>query len=163
MNDPSRPKILLIEDETKTARAVLDGLRTEGFVPSLATTGEEGFFLSNSEPFDAIVLDWMLPGRSGLEVLKTLRARGSKMPVLLLTARDALEDRVAGLDAGADANKFLEELWLVDAAARSLKVYRRKHPSDFPAVTLTRGESYSCPLFPGLDLSLAEIFVETAD
>ena len=95
-------KILLIEDEAKTARAVLAGLKAEYFAPVWAETGEEGFFLLNSEHFDAVVLDWMLPGRSGLEVLKTVRAKDSKTPVLLLTARDALEDRVEGLDSGAD-------------------------------------------------------------
>jgi two-component system, OmpR family, copper resistance phosphate regulon response regulator CusR len=131
MNDPSRPKILLIEDETKTARAVLNGLKIEGFVPSLAATGEEGFFLSNSEPFDAIVLDWMLPGRSGMEVLKTLRARGSKMPVLLLTARDALEDRIAGLDAGAD-DYLVKPFALAELAARLRAVLRRRTTLDSP-------------------------------
>jgi two-component system copper resistance phosphate regulon response regulator CusR len=67
-----------------------------------ATTGEEGFFLLSRETFDVLILDWMLPGRDGIEVLKTLRASGSKTPVLLLTARDAVEDRVLGLNAGAD-------------------------------------------------------------
>jgi DNA-binding response OmpR family regulator len=124
MNGPSRPKILLIEDEAKTARAVVNGLKTEGFVPSLAATGEEGFFLLNSEPFDAIVLDWMLPGRSGLEVLKTLRARGSKTPVLLLTARDALEDRVTGLDGGAD-DYLVKPFALAELAARLRALLRR--------------------------------------
>jgi two-component system copper resistance phosphate regulon response regulator CusR len=124
MNDVSRPRILLIEDETKTARAVLHGLKTEGFAPSLAATGEEGFFLLNSESFDAIVLDWMLPGRSGLEVLKTLRTRGSKTPVLLLTARDALEDRVAGLDGGAD-DYLVKPFALAELAARLRALLRR--------------------------------------
>jgi DNA-binding response OmpR family regulator len=124
MNGPSRPKILLIEDEAKTARAVVNGLKTEGFVPSLAATGEDGFFLLSSEPFDAIVLDWMLPGRSGLEVLKTLRARGSKTPVLLLTARDALEDRVTGLDGGAD-DYLVKPFALAELAARLRALLRR--------------------------------------
>src|SRR4051794_28246943 len=67
-----------------------------------ANTGEEGFFLISRESFDFVILDWMLPGRDGIEVLRTLRARGSKTPVLLLTARDAVDDRVLGLNAGAD-------------------------------------------------------------
>ncbi len=95
VNTTSRARILLIEDEAKTAHAVLNGLRAEGFAPAWAETGEDGFFLLSSEHFDAVVLDWMLPGRSGLEVLKTVRAKDSKTPVLLLTARDALEDRVS--------------------------------------------------------------------
>ena len=95
-------KILLIEDHAKTARALASGLRGEGFEVTTAKTGEEGFFLLSRESFDVVVLDWMLPGRDGIEVLRTLRAGGSKTPVLLLTARDAIEDRVLGLNAGAD-------------------------------------------------------------
>jgi two-component system, OmpR family, copper resistance phosphate regulon response regulator CusR len=97
-----RVRALLIEDDPKTARALASGLRGEGFEPTMAKTGEEGFFLLSRESFDVVILDWMLPGRDGIEVLKTLRARGSKTPVLLLTARDAIEDRVFGLNAGAD-------------------------------------------------------------
>ena len=84
-------KILVVEDDAKTARALAQGLRGEGFEATIAKTGEEGFFLMSSENFDVVVLDWMLPGRDGIEVLKTLRARGTKTPVLLLTARDAVE------------------------------------------------------------------------
>jgi len=114
----------LIEDEAKTARATLVGLKAEGFIPSLASTGEEGFFLANSYPFDAIVLDWMLPGRSGLEVLKTLRARGFKKPVLLLTARDALKDRITGLDGGAD-DYLIKPFALTELGARLRALLRR--------------------------------------
>ena len=120
----SRAKILLIEDEAKTARAVLNGLKAEGFAPAWAETGEDGFFLLSSPHFDAVVLDWMLPGRSGLEVLKILRARGSKTPVLLLTARDALEDRVADLDGGAD-DYLVKPFALAELAARLRALLRR--------------------------------------
>jgi len=95
-------RVLLIEDDAKTARAVASGLRSEGFQTVIANTGEEGFFLLSREIFDFVILDWMLPGRDGIEVLRTLRARGAKTPVLLLTARDAVNDRVLGLNAGAD-------------------------------------------------------------
>jgi DNA-binding response OmpR family regulator len=95
-------KILVIEDEPKTAQALRKGLSGEGYEAAVAKTGEEGFFLLNAESFDLVILDWMLPGRDGIEILKTLRAQGAKTPVLLLTARDAVEDRVLGLDAGAD-------------------------------------------------------------
>ena len=95
-------KVLLIEDDPKTVRALASGLRGEGFEPVTAKTGEEGFFLLSRESFDVAILDWMLPSRDGIEVLRTLRAGGSKTPVLLLTARDAVEDRVLGLNAGAD-------------------------------------------------------------
>lgn len=95
-------KILIIEDDAKTAQAIRQGLRGDGYEAAVARTGEEGFFQLNSEAFDLVVLDWMLPGRDGIEILKTMRARSAKPPVLLLTARDAVEDRVQGLDTGAD-------------------------------------------------------------
>jgi two-component system, OmpR family, copper resistance phosphate regulon response regulator CusR len=98
----SKVKVLLIEDDAKTARALASGLRGEDFEPTTAKTGEEGFFLLSCESFDVVILDWMLPGRDGIEVLRTLRTGGSKTPVLLLTARDSIEDRVLGLNAGAD-------------------------------------------------------------
>ena len=131
MNASSRARILLIEDEPKTARAVLNGLKAEGFVPAWAETGEDGFFLLNSEHFDVVVLDWMLPGRSGLEVLKTVRAKDSKTPVLLLTARDALEDRVGGLDSGAD-DYLVKPFALAELAAR-LRALLRRSTADTPA------------------------------
>jgi two-component system copper resistance phosphate regulon response regulator CusR len=95
-------KILIIEDEANTARAVQTGLRGEGFETTTARTGEEGFLLLRNELFDLVLLDWMLPGRDGIAILKELRVRGAKTPVLLLTARDAVQDRVLGLDSGAD-------------------------------------------------------------
>jgi two-component system copper resistance phosphate regulon response regulator CusR len=95
-------RILIVEDDPKTANAIRSGLRGEGYEAVVARTGEEGFFVLNAETFDLVVLDWMLPGRDGIEILKTLRARGTKTPVLLLTARDTIEDRVLGLDSGAD-------------------------------------------------------------
>lgn len=97
-----RVKILVIEDDAKTAQAIRRGLEAEGYDASVARTGDEGLSQLNSEAFDLVVLDWMLPGRDGIEILKTLRARSAKPPVLLLTARDAVEDRVLGLDSGAD-------------------------------------------------------------
>jgi len=93
---------LLIEDDSKTARAVIAGLKSEGFDTALAKTGEEGFYLLSTHAFNGLILDWMLPGHTGIEILKTLRARGDRTPVLLLTARDAVEDRVLGLNSGAD-------------------------------------------------------------
>jgi two-component system copper resistance phosphate regulon response regulator CusR len=95
-------KILIVEDEPKVGNALTEGLRASGYEVTLAQRGEDGFFLASSQSFDLIVLDVMLPGRSGIEVLKTLRKQGLQIPVLLLTAKDAIEDRVLGLDAGAD-------------------------------------------------------------
>ena len=124
MNASNRARILLIEDEGKTARAVLSGLKAEGFVPVWAETAEDGFFLLSSQHFDAVVLDWMLPSRSGLEVLKAVRAKDSKTLVLLLTARDALEDRIAGLDSGAD-DYLVKPFALAELAARLRALLRR--------------------------------------
>jgi|SRR5580692_1827206 two-component system copper resistance phosphate regulon response regulator CusR len=95
-------RILVVEDEAKVARALKEGLEREKYEVVVAPTGEEGFFLVNEQEFDLIILDLMLPGRDGLEVLATLRKRGLQTPVLILTARDAVEDRVQGLDQGAD-------------------------------------------------------------
>ncbi len=95
-------RILVVEDESKVARALREGLERQGHEVVIAPNGEEGFFLVNAEEFDLVILDLMLPGRDGLQVLSTLRKRGLETPVLILTARDAIEDRVEGLDKGAD-------------------------------------------------------------
>jgi len=95
-------RILVIEDEQKVARALKEGLEHEGYEVDLAATGEDGFFLLHSQSYDLLLLDLMLPGRNGLEILKTLRREGMTLPVLILTARDAVQDRVIGLDSGAD-------------------------------------------------------------
>ena len=95
-------RLLVIEDEVKVAHALKNGLESECYEVVVATTGEDGFFRANAEVFDLLVLDVMLPGRDGIEVLTTLRKRGTQTPVLILTAKDAVEDRVLGLDSGAD-------------------------------------------------------------
>jgi len=95
-------RILVVEDEPKVADALREGLGREGFDVAVARTGEDGFVRLHEEAFDLILLDLMLPGRSGIEILKMLRARGERTPVLVLTARDAVEDRVIGLEGGAD-------------------------------------------------------------
>jgi DNA-binding response OmpR family regulator len=95
-------RILVVEDEKKVAKALRDGLEEQGYEVRTAPTGEEGFFLVNSETFDLIVLDLMLPRRDGIEVLRALGKRKLQTPVLILTAKDTVEDRVAGLDSGAD-------------------------------------------------------------
>jgi DNA-binding response OmpR family regulator len=91
-----------VEDEGKLAGALRQGLESASYVVQLAATGEEGFCLLHEQVFDLVILDVMLPGRSGLEILSMLRRRGIETPVLLLTAKDAIEDRVQGLDCGAD-------------------------------------------------------------
>ena len=95
------PRVLVIEDERKLF-APSNAACAQGYEVATADDGDEGVRLALAEPFDCVVLDWMLPGRDGLRVLADLRRTGRAAPVLLLTARDAVEDRVRGLDAGAD-------------------------------------------------------------
>ena len=116
-------KILVIEDEPKTANAIRSGLRGEGYDATVAKTGEDGFFQLNAEPFDLVVLDWMLPGRDGIEILKALRARGAKTPVLLLTAR------VLGLDSGAD-DYLVKPFAFAELLARVRALLRRVGDTD---------------------------------
>jgi DNA-binding response OmpR family regulator len=96
------PRVLVIEDDSRILRSLEKGLQAAGFQVESATTGDAGVRLATSKAFDCIVLDWMLPGRDGLEVLAELRRSGQAAPVLMLTARDAVEDRVLGLESGAE-------------------------------------------------------------
>src|SRR6266508_3150214 len=95
-------RVLIVEDELKVANALREGLEGEGYSAIVEHTGEGAFYRLTTETFDVILLDLMLPGRDGLQILRTLRERGVDTPVLVLTARDTLEDRVIGLDTGAD-------------------------------------------------------------
>jgi two-component system OmpR family response regulator len=95
-------RVLIVEDELKMASLVRRGLLEEGHAADVARTGEDALWLSRAHPYDAIVLDVLLPGADGFETCRNLRSSGVWAPVLMLTARDAVEDRVAGLDAGAD-------------------------------------------------------------
>jgi DNA-binding response OmpR family regulator len=96
------PRILLIEDERKLLRSLERGLLAEGYEVATATDGANGCQQAVSQTFDCIVLDLMLPGKDGLQILRALRKAGKTMSVLILTARDSVEDRVTGLDCGAD-------------------------------------------------------------
>ena len=95
-------RILVVEDEQKVAAALSEGLKGERYDVVVERTGEGAFFRITTESFDAVLLDLTLPGRDGLAILAAMRERGVKTPVLVVTARDTLEDRVIGLDAGAD-------------------------------------------------------------
>jgi DNA-binding response OmpR family regulator len=95
-------RVLVIEDERKILRSLERGLRAEGYEVAAAASGEEGWLLAAAQPPDCVILDLLLPGRDGLQVLGDLRRGGNTVPVLILTARDTVEDRVIGLDAGAD-------------------------------------------------------------
>jgi DNA-binding response OmpR family regulator len=96
------PRVLIVEDQKKLLASLKRGLEEEEYEVVTTSTGEQAYYAATSEDFDALVLDLMLPGRHGLQVLRDLRSHGFAKPVLILTARDAIEDRVAGLDAGAD-------------------------------------------------------------
>jgi len=95
-------RILVVEDEQKLAQALRDGLQADNHSVDLAHTGEEGFYRAETESYDLVLMDVTLPGRSGIEILAAMRQRGFKTPVLMLTARDTVQDRVLGLDSGAD-------------------------------------------------------------
>ena len=125
-------RVLIIEDDPKVAGAVQAGLTAEGCDAVVARTGEDGYFRVTTEPFDALLLDIGLPGRSGLEVLKSLRGRGLTLPVLVLTARDAIEDRVLGLDSGAD-DYLVKPFAFAELLAR-LRALARRGTGERPAV-----------------------------
>ncbi len=95
-------RVLIVEDELKMAGLVRRGLVEEGHAADVAAKGEDAVWMAEAHPYDAIVLDVMLPGLSGFETCRRLRNAGVWTPVLMLTARDAVDDRVSGLDAGAD-------------------------------------------------------------
>ncbi len=122
-------RLLIVEDDVKTANALKTGLEKESFTVAVARTGEDGFYLLNTESFDAVVLDWMLPGRDGIEILKTLRARGTRTPVLLLTARDTVDDRVLGLESGAD-DYLVKPFAFAELVARIHSLLRRAAPAE---------------------------------
>src|SRR5262245_20575017 len=95
-------RLLVVEDERKLLRSLHRGLEAEGYSVATAVTGNEAQARLAEGSFDALILDWMLPGKDGIQILNDLRTAGSRLPVVLLTARDAVEDRVLGLDTGAD-------------------------------------------------------------
>jgi two-component system copper resistance phosphate regulon response regulator CusR len=122
-------RVLVVEDERKLAQVVASTLEAEHYDVVVAPTGEDGFYRLNAEQFDLVVLDVMLPGRNGLEILQTLRQRRVDTPVLILTARDGVEDRVTGLDLGAD-DYLVKPFALPELLARIRALLRRGRPSD---------------------------------
>lgn len=120
-------RILVVEDEQKLAAALKAGLEEDQFDVAVAASGEEAFFLLLADTFDLVLLDVMLPGRDGFEVLKQLRQRGVTTPVLLLTARDSVEDRVHGLDSGAD-DYLIKPFAFPELQARIRVLLRRGGP-----------------------------------
>ena len=125
-------RILLVEDEPKMAAALALGLRHEGYAVDTAGTGLDALFQARVNLYDAIVLDVMLPGADGFEVCEILRNEGHWAPVLMLTARDAVDDRIAGLDAGAD-DYLVKPFMFAELLARLRAVLRRR-PRERPAI-----------------------------
>lgn len=117
-------RALIVEDDGKVAGALKAGLTAEGYETVVSRTGEDGYFRATTEPFDVIVLDLGLPGRDGLEILSGLRGRGLTVPVLVLTARDTVEDRVTGLDHGAD-DYLVKPFAFAELLARLRSLLRR--------------------------------------
>jgi DNA-binding response OmpR family regulator len=128
-------RILVVEDEQKVAVALREGLEDERYDVVVERTGEGAFFRVNTETFDVVLLDLTLPGRDGLEILRALRQRRMETPVLVLTARDSLEDRVTGLDAGAD-DYLVKPFAFAELLARIRALVRRGRVADAPRLTV---------------------------
>jgi two-component system, OmpR family, response regulator len=130
-------RVLVVEDEAKLAALLARGLREEGYAADVAGSGEDALWMARSAPYDAIVLDVMLPGLDGIATCRKLRADGVWAPVLFLTARDAVEDRVEALDTGGD-DYLVKPFSFAELLAR-LRALVRRVPVERPA-TLTVGD-----------------------
>ena len=128
-------RILVVEDEQKVGDALREGLEDERYDVVVERTGEGAFFRVNTETFDVVLLDLTLPGRDGLEILRALRQRRMETPVLVLTARDSLEDRVTGLDAGAD-DYLVKPFAFAELLARIRALVRRGRVADAPRLSV---------------------------
>ncbi|MBN1518399.1 response regulator transcription factor [Candidatus Sumerlaeota bacterium] len=126
-------KVLLVEDSKRLQRAIGEGLRKSGYAVDITCNGEEGLWLAESNEYDVVILDLMLPGLDGLTVLRRLRDQGRQTHVLILTAKDTVEDRVTGLKTGAD--DYLTKPFAFDELlARVEALIRRKYASKNPKI-----------------------------
>jgi two-component system OmpR family response regulator len=125
-------RVLIVEDEVKMASLIRRGLRGDGMAADVAIKGEDALWMAGSTEYDAIVLDVMLPGIDGFEVCRRLRQDGVWAPVLMLTARDSVEDRVDGLDTGAD--DYLTKPFSFSELSARLRALARRGPIERPAV-----------------------------
>jgi two-component system OmpR family response regulator len=125
-------RVLVVEDDVKMASLLRRGLLEEGLAADVARTGDDALWMAEATEYDAIVLDVMLPGADGFEVCRRLREAGRWSPVLMLTARDAVEDRVAGLDAGAD--DYLTKPFSFAELLARLRAIARRAPLERPTV-----------------------------
>jgi|SRR5208337_2680529 len=119
------PRLLIVEDQKKLLSNLQRGLEEKGYEVITAATGEQGYYAATTETIDAMILDLMLPGRDGIRVLRDLRANGFTRPVLILTARDAIEDKVLGLDTGAD-DYLVKPFAFAELLARLRALLRRE-------------------------------------
>jgi two-component system OmpR family response regulator len=130
-------RVLMVEDDVKMAALVRRGLVEDGHAADVAATGEDAVWMAQAHPYDAIVLDVMLPGLSGFETCERLRSAGVWSPVLMLTSRDGVEDRVAGLDAGAD--DYLTKPFSFAELSARLRALSRRGGVERPAELVAGG------------------------
>lgn len=128
-------RLLIVEDSARLRENLTAGLRHAGYAVDMADTGPQGLWLAGSHPYDCVVLDLMLPGMDGLSVLRKLRADGVESHVLILTARDRVEDRVAGLRQGAD-DYLVKPFAFDELLARIEALVRRRHNAKSPALRI---------------------------
>ncbi|MCA9836110.1 MAG: response regulator transcription factor [Trueperaceae bacterium] len=165
-------RILVVEDDLAIAELVKEDLEAQGFAVDWAQDGDEAYSLSRSFPYDLLVLDIMLPGQNGFELTKKLRTEKAKVPVLMLTARDGIEDRVKGLELGAD-DYLVKPFHLTELRARVMALLRRSKGEADNSIQVGRlkldisrrqvvwqGESIS---LSGREYALLEFFALHAD
>ena len=129
-------RVLVVEDEARIARVLKRGLEEEGYAVDIAGDGPEGLWMATANPYEAVILDVMLPGFDGFELCRKMREAGIWAPVMMLTARDEIEDRVQGLDAGAD-DYLVKPFSLLELAAR-LRALARRDDRSRPTVLVER-------------------------
>jgi two-component system OmpR family response regulator len=132
LRDNGGMRALVVEDELKMAALIRRGLVEEGYAADVARTGEDALWMASSTPYDAILLDVMLPGRDGFDICRELRETGVWTPILMLTARDGVDDRVAGLDSGAD--DYLTKPFSFAELLARLRALTRRGLSERPTV-----------------------------
>jgi two-component system OmpR family response regulator len=153
-------RVLVIEDEIKMAALIRRGLRGDGMAADVAIKGEDAMWMAGATDYDAIVLDLMLPGMDGFEVCRRLRGDGVWTPILMLTARDAVEDRVTGLDGGAD--DYLTKPFSFAELSARLRALVRRGPVERPAV-LEAGDLHLDPASRRVWRDSAEISLSTKE